>query len=148
MNEINAVVRRIGEGEVWLESNPASACSRCQGGACSSVSISRLFCSSSRQFKVACSEPLQVGDVVRVGLEEGQVLRAALLAYGLPLLGLMGGAGAASLLWPQAGEVAVIAAGLVSLAAALLVVRLAGAGSAVPRVLGKAGVPIPIVRNE
>lgn len=149
MNEVNAVVRRTGDGCVWLETEGVSSCSRCKGGGCSSVSISRLFCSSSsREFRVECDQSLQVGDVVRLGLEEGEVLRAALLAYGLPLLGLIAGALAGSQLSGSGSELVSVICGFAGFVLALGAVRVLGAATARPQIMGKVSAPvIPIVRE-
>lgn len=147
MNEIHAVVRRLGDGCVWVETDPAASCSRCSGGqACSTVSISRLFCAPTRHFCVATQELLQEGDQVRLGMPEGKILYAALLGYGLPVLGLLLGALLGSLLVPAVEWVS-IAAGLAGFGAGLWAVRHAGFKMPAPILLGKVSGPvIPLVR--
>lgn len=146
MNEIHAVVRRLGDGCVWVETDPAASCSRCKGGnACSTVSISRLFCSPSRLFCVASDELLQEGDLVRLGMREDKVVHAALLGYGLPMLGLASGATLGFLFAPT-GEWVSIVAGFAGFGTGLWAVRHAGFNMPAPALLGKVSGPIiPLV---
>ena len=146
MNEIHAVVRRLGDGCVWVETDPAASCARCKGGACSSVSISRLFCAPTRLFCVVSNETLQEGDLVRLGMPEDKVLHAALLGYGLPVLGLALGALLGSLV---AGREWVSMVGaMVGFGMGLWAVRHAGFKMPAPLLLGKvSGSVIPVIRN-
>lgn len=148
MNEIHAVVRRLGDGCVWVETDPAASCSRCKGGkACSTVSISRLFCAPSRLFCVASNESLQEGDLVRLGMPEDKVVHAALLGYGLPVLGLALGALLGFLLAPKAEWVSIVAS-VVGFGSGLWAVRHTGFNMPAPTLLGKvSGTVIPLVRH-
>ena len=96
---IEVMVSRIEPGQIWVRPRPVSACSRCAGQGCSSVSIARLFCQPQREFRVQADRPLAIGEWVTVAVSEGRVLSSALLAYGLPVLGLLLGA-AFGTFWP------------------------------------------------
>ena len=124
MHEIQAVVRRLEDNCVWIETDPASSCERCKGGqGCSSVSLSRVFCRSRRQFRVQNTLPLAIGDVVAVGMNEQVVMQAALLAYGVPVVGLIFGAWLGGALWPASADLAGAATGALGFVLAFLVVR-------------------------
>lgn len=138
MNEIRAVVRRSGEGCVWVETGPAVSCTRCQGGGgCSSVSISRLFCSPSREFRVESQDRYEPGERVVLAMPDDQVLRAAMLGYGLPVVGLLVGAACGTLLFDAsvAGEGPALLLGVAGFVLALLVARRSSAALARPVLL-------------
>lgn len=124
MSEITAVVKRLEENHVWVETDPASSCSRCKGGnGCSSVSISRLFCTSKQQFRVSNALSLQEGDVVTIGLPDEIMLKTALVAYGFPLLCLLIGAVLGGWAIPANPDVASIALGVLGFVIGLISLR-------------------------
>lgn len=124
MSEITAVVKRLEENHVWVETDPASSCSRCKGGSgCSSVSISRLFCSSKQQFRVSNTLSLQEGDVVTIGLPDEVMLKTALIAYGFPLLCLLIGAVVGAWAVPANPDLASIALGALGFVIGLISLR-------------------------
>ncbi len=100
-----------------------SACSACgSGGRCAL----RWFASSSRASleipaRADGRVPLHPGDTVVLSIGDGELLRAAALAYLPPLLGLLTGALAARL--AGAGEAAALGAGLAGATAGWLLSR-------------------------
>ena len=95
MNETEAIVCGLEGSIVLLEPQTQAGCGRCQEpGGCGGVSAATMFCARQKRVYQALNPaglPLKVGDRVRVGIPEGSLLRTALLSYGLPLLGLVGG---------------------------------------------------------
>ena len=93
--EAIARVVAVSEVRVWLEPEQTSSCGSCAtSGSCGAkgmgTTASRL---EARRFTLAQpDEPLRVGDRVVVGVPENALVKAALTAYGLPLV-LMLGAG-------------------------------------------------------
>lgn len=82
-----------GAGGTWVETLARAGCGRCdQPGGCGQNSITRLFASRNRRVRVATEIPLASGDRVLIGIPDGQLLRASLVVYLLPLLGLVAGA--------------------------------------------------------
>lgn len=70
---------------VWLEPEQTSACGGCKAaGACGVQPGSRRLVA--RRFSLPNSHGLAVGERVVVGVTDSTLLRAALTAYGLPLL--------------------------------------------------------------
>lgn len=104
MIEENAVVAKIENGQVWVESKQGSGCSGCQQKAgCSTSALSKLV--KKRSVAVDSAFQLKVGDEVVVGIEEGVLLRASLMLYFVPLLFMFLGGGLANWLIPAAFEV-------------------------------------------
>ena len=93
MIETRAIVIRLEGKEALVESTQGGGCGNCDSeNGCGSGKLSQLFCSSPRRFRVRNDANAQVGTLVQVTLEEGVLLRSALLMYMLPLVLLVGGA--------------------------------------------------------
>ncbi|MBC6906926.1 transcriptional regulator [Saccharophagus sp. K07] len=77
------------DGSVWVSTIQASACDACRASAgCGQRLMSRLI-GRSTDIRARLDESslnLEIGDQVEIGIEEGAVVAASLLAYGLPLL--------------------------------------------------------------
>ncbi len=106
---------------VWVTTLTRSGCGRCdQPGGCGQTSVFQLF--GRREHRVLARladdmQPgLQAGDGVVIAMPEGRVMRASLVMYLCPLLGLLAGAVLGQSL-PGGGETASIFAGLAGLAA-------------------------------
>ncbi|MDD1612912.1 MAG: SoxR reducing system RseC family protein [Methylococcaceae bacterium] len=99
MIEEIAIVTRTGNGRVWIKSRQNSACSGCmQQDACGAATISKLF--PGRELAVDCPLSLQVGDRVRVAIDDSHLLFSSVLLYVLPLLIMLAGVGLADALLP------------------------------------------------
>lgn len=93
MIETRAIVIRLEGKEALVESTQGGGCGNCDSeNGCGSGKLSQLFCSTPRRFRVRNDANAQVGSLVQVTLEEGVLLRSALLMYMLPLVLLLGGA--------------------------------------------------------
>jgi sigma-E factor negative regulatory protein RseC len=142
MLEERAVVSRVEGSEVWVRPFGAESCARCQQGqGCGGGVIGRLV--SRRRVDIAVlagPSPVTVGMVVRVGVDEGALMRAALAIFALPVGGLLaGGVFAHQIL--AAHELLVSAFAGLGLLAGFLVTRALGArwasqGRSQPRILG------------
>ena len=66
----------------------------------------------------------RVGDLAAVELPTGTVVKASLLAYALPMAGLMGGMGLGALLFEKNSSIGAAILGFMGLAACLLAVFL------------------------
>lgn len=153
MSEITAIVKRLEDNFAWVETNPATSCSRCKGGnGCSSISISRLFCSSKQQFKVISHLPLSVGDVVTIGLADEVMIKTALWSYGLPLLALVVGALLGGWLWPEKSDIASVIVGVIGFVLGLLSLRFLelarGKEEVYPTVLNKVSGPVIAMQSQ
>lgn len=95
--EREALVVRVGPGEAWV--SPLSTCSACGGcgGRCDWLAEGSRS-TGLRLPQALFAEPPVAGQRVRLSWEAPALLAVALRAYGLPLAGLLLGAGGAELL--------------------------------------------------
>ena len=90
-----------------------TGCGRChEEGGCGGHNLGAMLCRTSRLHRVLNPAQASVGDRVTVVVAEGAVWRTAMLAYGIPLLLLILGAGLGMFL---AGDGAAIAGGVLGL---------------------------------
>ncbi|MGZ4981659.1 MAG: SoxR reducing system RseC family protein [Methylobacter sp.] len=95
MIEESAVVVKIENHQVWVESGQNSACGAClQKASCSTNAIGSVL--KKKTVPVDSDIQLKIGDQVMVAIDESLLLRASLLLYLMPLIALFSGAGAAN----------------------------------------------------
>jgi sigma-E factor negative regulatory protein RseC len=88
--EQDARVVAVGDGLAWVETRLASACGSCTvSGGCGTSVVAKLFGEKPRRFAVTDPVGVAVGDPVVIGIADSALARAALLAYLLPLAGLI-----------------------------------------------------------
>ena len=94
MIEAKAVVVRTGEGKVWVRLlENQSGCGRCdEPGGCRSLKLSEIFRGGGRTFTVDDPFGLRVDERVKVVIDDGVPLQAALGSYGLGTVLALGGA--------------------------------------------------------
>jgi len=104
MIETKAVVVRVGEGKVWVRLlEHHGGCGRCnEPGGCQSLRLAEIFRGSERTFEIEDSSGLRVDERVRVVIDDGVPLRAALASYGLGTALALGGAALGAWLAPAA----------------------------------------------
>lgn len=123
MLEQHARVVHCSEQGVWVKASDPTGCGVCAGGGCASRRIAELFQRIPRQYQVESRFPIAVGDEVIVGLPNGSLIHSTLHLYGLPLAGVLLGAGLAQWVWANdAGAVAGALVGLM-LAGAWIIYR-------------------------
>ncbi|MEQ1620981.1 MAG: SoxR reducing system RseC family protein [Methylococcales bacterium] len=94
MIEELAVVVKIENHQVWVEAGPNSACGGCQQKtSCTTNAIGSVL--KKKSVPVDSDIQLKTGDQVMVAIDENLLLRASMLLYLLPLMGLFLGAGIA-----------------------------------------------------
>jgi sigma-E factor negative regulatory protein RseC len=108
-------------GQAWVEPLSASECGTCHGGGCGSRHLAEVFQRGPRRYLADNSQQFQVGERVLVEIPEGDLLKSALWAYGLPLLMLILGAALGRAL---AGEAGGLLGALTSLLLASVIGRL------------------------
>lgn len=102
MIETEAQVIRLDGAHAWVKIKPHTPCGQCDPEkGCKSVAVSRMFSSSQDGFRVKNPSAFLVGDLVTVAIEEQQLLKTALWAYGVPLILLIFGAWLGQWLAPQ-----------------------------------------------
>ncbi|WP_340123401.1 SoxR reducing system RseC family protein [Methylobacter svalbardensis] len=94
MIEELAVVVKIENHQVWVESGANSACGGClQKASCTTNAIGSVL--KKKSVPVDSDIQLKTGDEVMVAIDENLLLRASLLLYLVPLIALFAGAGMA-----------------------------------------------------
>jgi sigma-E factor negative regulatory protein RseC len=94
MIEELAVVVKIENHQVWVESGQNSACGGCQQKAsCTTNALGSVL--KKKSVPVDSDMQLKTGDEVMVAIDENLLLRASLLLYLAPLIALFTGAGIA-----------------------------------------------------
>ena len=94
MIEELAVVVKIENHQVWVESGPNSACGGClQKASCATNAVGSVL--KKKSVPVDSDIQLKTGDEVMVAIDENLLLRASLLLYLVPLIALFAGAGMA-----------------------------------------------------
>ncbi len=123
-----------------------AGCARCARGAGCGFGLATR--TGERRLTLALPAGMDVaaGDRVRVGLEQAGLTRASMAVYGIPLLGLLGGATAAAML--DLDDVAAIGLTTGTLAAGLVLARRMAAAlgrgeRCRPRLLGAAATTVP-----
>lgn len=113
----------VSDDAVWVDCSRRSNCQRCaEGRGCGGAIVGRMLGEQQYRIKVSCQhERPVVGQPVSMSVDESVVLRATVVAYLLPLIGLMLGALAGHLM---AGDSFSIAGGAVGFVVALLLSRL------------------------
>jgi sigma-E factor negative regulatory protein RseC len=88
IKEKATVISRSGDlAEVQMQRQ--SACSHCEmSQGCGTGAIGRLLGKRSKPVEIKVDQDLKPGDQVEIGLPDKAFLRAGLLIYGMPLLGL------------------------------------------------------------
>ena len=94
MIEELAVVVKIENHQVWVESGQQAACGSChQKTGCTANLLGSVL--NKKSVPVDSDIQLKAGDTVMVAIDESVLLRASLLLYLLPLIALFTGAGIA-----------------------------------------------------
>jgi sigma-E factor negative regulatory protein RseC len=100
MIEELAVVVKIENHQVWVESGQNSACGGClQKASCTTNALGSIL--KKKSVPVDSGIQLKTGDEVIVAIDENLLLRASLLLYLVPLIALFTGAGIADWLLPD-----------------------------------------------
>ncbi len=102
---------------VRLSLNPLRQCQAClRGEGCGAGVFSRLFSAGRTELWLVADSRLQVGQRVRVGLREREVMAAAGLLYGLPVVAFIVASSLAARVTEQAltQDLAALAAGLLA----------------------------------
>ena len=112
---------------IWVETAIKTTCSSCQAQTnCGTSAVAKAFNPKTQTLKLACDQPVEVGQEVKIAIGEEQLLSASLLVYLLPIVGLIVGATLASVLMPWfalSSELWVILAGFGTATLVMLLVK-------------------------
>ena len=88
MEELAKVVRCDNSGWVTVSVELKSACNHCSSSeSCGTSAVAKAFSSKTQEFSIASTEQFAEGEMLKLGLPESVILKAAALVYLLPLLG-------------------------------------------------------------
>ncbi len=121
-----ATVLRVTGDTAWVSCASQSGCQRCaEGRGCGGGVFGRILGDRLREVRVDVGgHPLRVGDQVEIGLSELDLLRASLMMYLVPLVGMLALAVIAGLtISPAWREPGVAIAGAAGLFAGLVLAR-------------------------
>lgn len=128
MNEAQGVVERVEGDRAWVRlSERAGGCGRCdEPGGCRSTGLAYAFKAPNAVFSIPNPIHAEPGEFVRLRMDDGAPLRGALMGYGLSVsLLLIGAALGAALAFAGGEDLAAAAGGVVGLAIAFAVNRMA-----------------------
>jgi sigma-E factor negative regulatory protein RseC len=123
MESAAGLVVSVSDAIATIEVESPVACRRCASGRGCGAGLLASGQSRTIDVNIPPGMALQRGDAVRLVLDSRQLLRAAMLAYALPLAGLLLFAAIAVLVFPGAGDLAMATVGLTGLLAGFLVSR-------------------------
>ncbi len=113
MIEELAVVVKIENHQVWVESGANNACGGClQKASCTTNALGSVL--KKKSVPVDSDIQLKTGDQVMVAIDENLLLRASLLLYLLPLIALFTGAGLADWLATDNADVWIAGSAMLS----------------------------------
>ncbi|SQH75594.1 Sigma-E factor regulatory protein RseC [Shewanella benthica] len=102
MEEMAKVIKCDDKGWVTVEVQVKNACSHCDNSeSCGTSAVASAFSPKVQVFSIPSDNQYEPGQLLRLGLPESVILKAAVLIYLLPLLGLFVGAGLATLVLSQ-----------------------------------------------
>jgi sigma-E factor negative regulatory protein RseC len=118
MIEETAIVVAHEPGLAWVETPRRNACGTCgQGKDCGAALLGRLFTRGANQLALEDHLGVASGERVVIGIPDALLIRAALLAYLLPLLTLVLGAAWAQ--WLRLEDIGVALMGIAGLGAGI-----------------------------
>jgi sigma-E factor negative regulatory protein RseC len=117
-----ARVLAIDGEQVIVETLAKVNCPRCeQGIGCGGGILAKLFGDKTFKLTLSSTEPVQLQQVVQLGISEKLLVRSAFILYGIPLLALVGMALIASLILSE--ELLVISCALLGFAVGFYVAK-------------------------
>jgi sigma-E factor negative regulatory protein RseC len=131
MIETQARVMRIDAGVAWVTPDSPASCGACGGKGCGASLYAKLLRPTEPEYAVANPIAAVPGETVVVGIEDGDLFRAALAAYLVPLIMLLIGA----MLGARWGEWQAVVLAVAGLLLALVWLRGRDRGRRQPRIL-------------
>ncbi|OIR15430.1 SoxR reducing system protein RseC [mine drainage metagenome] len=125
MIETTARVVSTDNGTILVEPSNESGCGGCKSrSACGVSGLGKYFSGNRKAIEVHCDSNVRAGDELQLSMSEGDMLKSGLLAYLLPsVLALVGAGVGASL---DMGDIGAVLGAASGVAAGLLLGRLSG----------------------
>lgn len=93
MEEVARVISSDEHGWLTVEVELKSTCKSCSSSdSCGTSAVAQAFSAKTQQFSIPSARACEAGELLKLGLPESVILKAAALIYLLPLLGLFMGA--------------------------------------------------------
>jgi sigma-E factor negative regulatory protein RseC len=125
MIETTARVVSADNGTVMVEASTQSGCGGCQSRSVCGVSgLGKYFSGNRKAIEVKCDANVRAGDELQLSMDEGDMLKAGLLAYLLPSVLALVGAGIAARY--GLGDVGAVLGAAAGVAVGLLIGRVTG----------------------
>lgn len=123
MIETSARVVSSDNGTVLIQPNSQSGCGGCGSRSVCGVSgLGKYFSGNRKAIAVQCDANVRPGDELQLSMDEGDMLKAGLLAYLLPSVLALVGAGVAA----AHGDLAAVLGAALGIALGLMLGRLSG----------------------
>lgn len=104
MIEEIGVITAVDDDHIWVETEIKTTCGSCVANDnCGTSVVAKAFAAKSEQLILRCNEQATVGQKVKLGIPEENLLTASMLMYMLPLAVLIISASLAHLLLPYSG---------------------------------------------
>jgi sigma-E factor negative regulatory protein RseC len=124
MIEETGIVRIVEGDTVWIETTVKSTCGSCHASDnCGTSVIAKAFTNKPELLKLQAPCALVVGQRVKLGIPESQLLSASMLVYVLPLLALIAAVLIIQSIFPAAHELWQIVFGFMAMAFSFYVLR-------------------------
>jgi sigma-E factor negative regulatory protein RseC len=125
MIETTARVVSADNGKVMVAASTQSGCGGCQSRSVCGVSgLGKYFSGNRKSIEVKCDANVRAGDELHLSMDEGDMLKAGLLAYLLPSVLALAGAGISAAY--GLGDVGAVMGAAAGVALGLLAGRLTG----------------------
>ncbi|MDF2154117.1 SoxR reducing system RseC family protein [Vibrio sp. CAU 1672] len=90
---VTEVVRHSGKYQVTLSCEQQTSCSSCSSQkSCGTGVVTKAIGNKTLHWQLDTCEPVQVGQMVEIGLPESSLIKSAMAVYLLPMFGLIFGA--------------------------------------------------------
>jgi sigma-E factor negative regulatory protein RseC len=123
--ETRARIVSVAGGTAWVDSSEHSGCGACHAkGSCGISGLGRFLSNRRQPVPVSCPSGARPGEELVVAVAESELLKAGLLAYVLPVVLAVAGAGLAAL--RNGGDLGAVLGMLIGVAAGLAVARFLG----------------------
>lgn len=125
MIETSARVIVINHGLAQVEPSTPSGCNGCQvRSSCGVSGLAKYFSNNRHAIEVRCDASVQAGDEILLSMSKGDLLRSGLLAYVLPSVLMLAGAGVATSF--GLGDIGAVLGACIGFATGFLLARLSG----------------------
>jgi len=125
MIETTARVVSISNGTAQIDPTSTSGCGGCKSrNSCGVSGLGKYFSNTRKSIEVDCDASIREGDELRLSMSEGDLLKAGLLVYLLPVVLSLVGAGVASSM--AFGDVGDVLGMMIGFVAGLLLAKLSG----------------------